>query len=97
MIATGSESVPLAGVEVDERQIVTSTGGLELDPGAGAAGGDRRRLYRCSSSAASGIAWAPQVTVIEFLDRLIPSMDAEIARSFERVLGKQGMKFRLGY
>ena len=46
VIATGSDSVPLPGVEVDEKQIVTSTGALDADSGAGASRGDRRRLYR---------------------------------------------------
>src|ERR1700722_19605468 len=76
VIATGSESVPLAGVEVDEKQIVTSTGGLEL-------GSVWRRL-------------GAQVTVVEFLDRIVPTMDGEIAKAFERILTRQGIKFRLG-
>jgi dihydrolipoamide dehydrogenase len=95
VIATGSESVPLPGVDVDERQIVTSTGGLELDEvperlvviGGGYIGLELGSVWRRLGS---------QVTVIEFLDRLVPTMDAEVARAFERVLGKQGIKFRLG-
>ena len=95
VIATGSESVPLPGVDVDERQIVTSTGGLELDQvpkrlvviGGGYIGLELGSVWRRLGS---------QVTVIEFLDRLVPTMDAEVARAFERVLGKQGIKFRLG-
>ena len=95
VIATGSESVPLAGVEVDERQVITSTGGLELDQVPGhlvVIGGGYIGLEL-------GSVWhrlGAKVTVIEFLDRLLPSMDAEIARAFERVLGKQGLGFRLG-
>jgi dihydrolipoamide dehydrogenase len=95
VIATGSESVPLPGVDVDERQIVTSTGGLELDEvperlvviGGGYIGLELGSVWRRLGS---------QVTVIEFLDRLVPTMDAEVARAFERVLGKQGIKFCLG-
>jgi len=95
VIATGSESVPLPGVDVDERRIVTSTGGLELDQvpkrlvviGGGYIGLELGSVWRRLGS---------EVTVIEFLDRLVPTMDAEVARAFERVLGKQGIKFRLG-
>jgi dihydrolipoamide dehydrogenase len=95
VIATGSESVPLAGVDVDEKQIVTSTGGLELDAvpghmvviGGGYIGLELGSVWRRLGS---------EVTVVEFLDRLVPTMDGEVAKTFERVLGKQGMKFRLG-
>jgi dihydrolipoamide dehydrogenase len=95
VIATGSESVPLAGVDVDEKVIVTSTGGLELEAVPGhlvVIGGGYIGLEL-------GSVWkrlGAEVTVIEYLDRLVPTMDAEIARTFERVLGKQGIKFRLG-
>ena len=95
VIATGSESVPLAGVEVDEKQIVTSTGGLELDKvpghlvviGGGYIGLELGSVWRRLGS---------EVTVVEFLDRIIPNMDGEISKSFERILTRQGMKFRLG-
>jgi dihydrolipoamide dehydrogenase len=95
VIATGSESVPLAGVDVDEKQIVTSTGGLELDAvpghmvviGGGYIGLELGSVWRRLGA---------EVTVVEFLDRLVPTMDGEVAKTFERVLGKQGMKFRLG-
>ena len=95
VIATGSESLTLPGVDVDERSIVTSTGALELDqvPGHLAViGGGYIGLEL-------GSVWkrlGAEVTVIEYLDRLVPGMDAEIAKTFERVLGKQGIKFRLG-
>jgi len=95
VIATGSESIALPGVEVDEKAIVTSTGGLELDRVPGhlvVIGGGYIGLEL-------GSVWkrlGAEVTVVEFLDRLVPGMDAEVARTFERVLGKQGMKFRLG-
>ena len=94
VIATGSESMPLAGVEVDERQIVTSTGALELDRvpghlvviGGGVIGLELGSVWRRLGA---------QVTVIEFLDRLIPGNDGEVAKQFERILAKQGLKFRL--
>jgi dihydrolipoamide dehydrogenase len=95
VIATGSESVPLDGVEVDEKQIVTSTGGLELDKvpghlvviGGGYIGLELGSVWRRLGS---------DVTVVEFLDRIVPTMDGEIAKAFERILARQGMKFRLG-
>ncbi len=95
VVATGSESMPLPGVDVDERQIVTSTGGLELDAvpkrlaviGAGYIGLELGSVWRRLGA---------EVTVIEFLDRIVPGMDAEVAKSFERILTRQGLKFRLG-
>ncbi len=95
VIATGSESMPLAGVPVDETRIVTSTGGLELDTvpkhlvviGGGVIGLELGSVWRRLGAA---------VTVIEFLDRIVPGMDKEIATAFQRILTKQGMKFRLG-
>ena len=94
VIATGSDSAPLRGVEVDEKQIVTSTGGLELDKvpghmvviGGGVIGLELGSVWRRLGA---------EVTVIEYLDRLVPGMDNEIGKNFERVLGKQGMKFKL--
>ena len=95
VIATGSESLTLPGVEVDEHSIVTSTGALELDQvpdhlaviGGGYIGLELGSVWKRLGA---------DVTVIEYLDRLVPGMDAEIAKTFERVLGKQGIKFRLG-
>jgi dihydrolipoamide dehydrogenase len=95
VIATGSDSMGLPGVAVDERRIVTSTGGLELDRvpehlvviGGGYIGLELGSVW---------LRLGAKVTVVEFLDRLVPTMDAEVAKTFERVLGKQGMKFRLG-
>jgi dihydrolipoamide dehydrogenase len=94
VIATGSESVPLRGVEVDEKTIVTSTGGLELDKvpghmvviGGGVIGLELGSVWRRLGA---------EVTVVEFLDRLVPGMDNEIAKTFERTLSKQGFKFKL--
>jgi len=95
VIATGSESMPLPGVDVDEQRIVTSTGGLELDAvpkrltviGAGYIGLELGSVWRRLGA---------EVTVIEFLDRIVPGMDTEVAKSFERILTRQGLKFRLG-
>jgi dihydrolipoamide dehydrogenase len=95
VIATGSESMPLPGVEVDEKVIVTSTGALELEKvpghlvviGGGAIGLELGSVWRRLGA---------EVTVVEFLDRLVPTMDAEIAKHFQRMLAKQGIKFRLG-
>ncbi|GGG16275.1 dihydrolipoyl dehydrogenase [Caldovatus sediminis] len=94
VIATGSESIPLPGVEVDERMVVTSTGGLELDRvpqhlvvvGGGYIGLELGSVWRRLGA---------QVTVVEFLDRIVPGMDAEVGKAFERILAKQGLKFRL--
>ena len=87
--------MPLAGVEVDEKQIVTSTGGLELDRvpghlvviGGGYIGLELGSVWRRLGA---------EVTVVEFLDRIVPTMDGEVAKAFERILTRQGMKFRLG-
>ena len=94
VIATGSESIPLPGVEVDEKRIVSSTGALELDKVPGhlvVIGGGYIGLEL-------GSVWlrlGAKVTVVEFLDRLVPGMDGEVGKQFERTLGRQGMKFRL--
>jgi len=95
IIATGSDSVPLKGVEVDEQRIVTSTGALELDSvpkhlvviGAGVIGLELGSVWRRLGA---------EVTVIEFLDRITPTMDQEVAAAFQKVLAKQGFKFKLG-
>jgi dihydrolipoamide dehydrogenase len=95
IIATGSESIPLPGVEVDEKQVVTSTGGLELTKvpghmvviGGGYIGLELGSVWRRLGA---------EVTVVEYLDRLVPSMDTEVGQAFQKVLGKQGMKFKLG-
>ena len=95
LISTGSESMPLPGVEIDEERIVTSTGALSLSAvpkhlvvvGAGYIGLEM------------GSVWArlgAKVTVVEFLDRITPGMDGEVAKNFQRILGKQGFEFRLG-
>ena len=94
VIASGSESIPLPGVEVDEKRIVTSTGGLELASvpkhlvviGGGYIGLELGSVWRRLGA---------EVTVVEFLDRLVPSMDLEVGKAFERILAKQGIKTRL--
>ncbi len=94
VIATGSESTPLPGVEIDERRIVTSTGALDLDEvpehlvviGAGYIGLEMGTVWQRLGS---------RVTVVEFLDRITPGMDGEVSKQFQRILQKQGMTFRL--
>ena len=94
VIATGSESIPLPGLEVDEKTIVSSTGALELDRvpghlvvvGGGYIGLELGSVWRRLGS---------KVTVVEFLDRLVPGMDGEIGKTFERLLGKQGINVQL--
>jgi len=94
VIATGSESTPLKGVEVDEKRIVTSTGALELDAvpkslvviGGGVIGLELGSVWRRLGA---------EVTVIEFLDGILPGNDGEVRKQFERILTKQGVKFRL--
>ncbi len=94
VIATGSESIPLPGVDVDEKTVVSSTGALELDRvpghlvviGGGYIGLELGSVWKRLGS---------EVTVVEFLDRLVPGMDSEVGKQFERTLGKQGIKFRL--
>ncbi len=94
VIASGSESIPLPGIEVDEKRIVTSTGGLELDAvpkhlvviGGGYIGLELGSVWRRLGA---------EVTVVEFLDRIVPGMDGEVGKMFERILTRQGFRFRL--
>jgi dihydrolipoamide dehydrogenase len=94
VIATGSDSAPLPGVAIDEERIVTSTGALAL-------GNVPRRLMVVGAGVIGlelGSVWrrlGAEVTVIEFLDRILPGMDGEVARQVQRILAKQGMTFRL--
>jgi dihydrolipoamide dehydrogenase len=96
VIATGSDVAGLPGVEIDEKLIVSSTGALSLQRpptkmlvvGAGVIGLEL------------GSVWArlgAEVTVVEFLDRILPGMDGEVARQFQRLLEKQGFKFHIGH
>jgi dihydrolipoamide dehydrogenase len=94
VIATGSEVTPLPGVAVDEKQIVSSEGALELDKvpaklvviGAGVIGLELGSVWRRLGA---------EVHVVEFLDRILPGTDAEVAKQFQRLLGKQGFTFQL--
>ena len=94
LIATGSESMPLPGVTVDEKQIVTSTGALALDRvpermvviGGGYIGLEMGSVWQRLGS---------KVTVVEFLDRILPGMDGECSKQMQRLLGKQGFSFKL--
>ena len=95
VIATGSEPSSLPGVTVDEKIVVTSTGALTLPAipktmvviGAGVIGLEMGSVYARLGT---------QVTVVEYLDAITPGMDAEVAKTFERILKKQGLKFILG-
>ncbi len=95
LIATGSESAPLPGLEIDEERVVTSTGALSLKSvpkhlvvvGAGYIGLEMGSVWARLGS---------EVTVVEFLDRITPGMDGEVTKAFQKVLEKQGMTFRLG-
>jgi len=94
IIATGSDVMPLAGVKLDEERIVSSTGALSLKSvpkrllvvGAGYIGLELGSVWRRLGS---------QVTVVEFLDRVTPGLDGEIAKQFQRILARQGMMFHL--
>jgi dihydrolipoamide dehydrogenase len=95
VIATGSDVARLKGIEIDEKRIVSSTGALVLDKvpekllvvGAGVIGLELGSVWRRLGA---------EVTVVEFLDRILPGMDGEVARQSQRLLEKQGMKFLLG-
>ncbi len=94
LIATGSEAAPLPGLEIDEKRIVTSTGALALSKvpkhmvviGAGVIGLELGSVWRRLGA---------EVTVIEFLDRITPEMDGEVAKTLRRILKKQGFDFKL--
>jgi len=95
IIASGSEYSSLPGIEVDEKIVVTSTGALALDKiptkmvviGAGVIGLELGSVYARLGS---------DVEVIEFLDEITPGMDAEVQKTFQRILKKQGLKFTMG-
>jgi len=95
VVATGSEASSLPGVTVDEETIITSTGALTLGKvpksmvviGAGVIGLEMGSVYARLGA---------EVTVVEYLDAITPGMDAEVAKSFQRILAKQGLKFILG-
>ncbi|MBS7537891.1 dihydrolipoyl dehydrogenase [Ancylobacter lacus] len=95
VIATGSDVARLPGIEIDEKQVVSSTGALTLEKvpgklivvGAGVIGLELGSVWRRLGA---------EVTVVEFLDRILPGMDLDVAKSFQRILQKQGFAFRLG-
>lgn len=95
IIATGSEPSSLPGVTVDEKVVITSTGALSLETvpkslvviGAGVIGLEMGSVYARLGA---------QVTVVEYLDAITPGMDGEVAKSFQKILAKQGFKFILG-
>ncbi|HXL30624.1 MAG TPA: dihydrolipoyl dehydrogenase [Bradyrhizobium sp.] len=94
VIATGSDIAPLKGIEIDEKRIVSSTGALSLDRvperllivGAGVIGLELGSVWHRLGA---------QVTVVEFLDRILPGNDGEVAKQFQRILEKQGFAFEL--
>ncbi|MEK9280423.1 MULTISPECIES: dihydrolipoyl dehydrogenase [unclassified Bradyrhizobium] len=95
VIATGSDIARLKGIEIDEKRIVSSTGALSLEKvpgrllviGAGVIGLELGSVWRRLGS---------EVMVVEFLDRILPGMDGEVAKQFQRMLEKQGFAFKLG-
>ena len=95
LIATGSESLSLPGVEIDEKTICSSTGGLTLEKvpehlvviGGGYIGLEMGSVWKRLGA---------KVTVVEFLDRITPTMDAEVAKELQKTLTKQGLVFKLG-
>ncbi|MFZ3357683.1 MAG: dihydrolipoyl dehydrogenase [Xanthobacteraceae bacterium] len=94
VIATGSDVARLNGIDIDEKRIVSSTGVLELPSvpkkllivGAGIIGLELGSVWRRLGA---------EVTVVEFLDHILPGIDAEVARQFHRMLEKQGLAFKL--
>ena len=95
VIATGSDVARLPGAEIDERTIVSSAGALELATvprtllviGAGVIGLELGSVWRRLGA---------EVIVVEYLDRILPGMDGDVAASFQKILTKQGMIFKLG-
>ncbi|NEV79474.1 dihydrolipoyl dehydrogenase [Rhodopseudomonas sp. BR0C11] len=95
VIASGSAVAQLKGIEIDEKRVVSSTGALSLDKvpgklivvGAGVIGLELGSVWRRLGA---------EVTVVEFLDRILPGMDGEVVKQFQRILEKQGFAFKLG-
>ena len=95
VIATGSEVASLPGIVIDEKTVVSSTGALSLDQvpehlvviGAGVIGLELGSVWQRLGA---------RVTVVEFLDRIVPGIDLEVAKAFQKALEKQGFTFRLG-
>ena len=95
VIATGSEVVSLPGIEINEKNVVSSTGALSFDKvpkklaviGGGYIGLEMGSVWSRLGS---------EVTVIEYLDYITPGMDREISNEFQKILTKQGIKFQMG-
>ena len=95
VIATGSAVVSLPGIEIDEKNIISSTGALSLNEvpkklaviGGGYIGLEMGSVWSRLGS---------EVTVIEYLDHITPGMDREISDEFKKILTKQGIKFKMG-
>jgi dihydrolipoamide dehydrogenase len=96
VIATGSDAVQLPGIEIDEESIVSSTGALSLEKvpqklvivGAGIIGLELGSVWGRLGA---------EVTVVEYLDRILPGFDGEVGKQFRRMLEKQGFGFHLGH
>lgn len=94
VIATGSDVMPLPGIEIDEKQVVSSTGALELEKvpgkmivvGGGVIGLELGSVWNRLGS---------EVTVVEFMDKILGPMDGDVSKNFNRMLKKQGMSFKL--
>ena len=94
IIATGSDVARLNGIAIDEKRVVSSTGALDLTQvpqklvvvGAGIIGMELGSVWRRLGA---------QVTVVEFLDHILPGIDGEVARTFHRLQQKQGIEFKL--
>jgi dihydrolipoamide dehydrogenase len=94
VIATGSDVATLPGVTIDEKLIVSSTGALDLDAvpkhlvviGGGVIGLELGSVWRRLGA---------EVTVIEFMDKILGSMDGDVSRQFQRIAEKQGIAFKL--
>ncbi len=94
LIATGSSVINIPGVEIDEKTIVSSTGALSFSKvpkhlvviGGGVIGLELGSVWNRLSS---------KVTVVEFADRIVPSLDQEIGKNFHKILSKQGLEFML--
>ena len=95
LIATGSDVAGLPGITIDEKSVVSSTGALSLEKvpghlvviGAGVIGLELGSVWQRLGA---------RVTVIEYLDRILPGLDGEVAKTFQKLLERQGFAFKLG-
>src|ERR1700722_19181250 len=94
VIATGSDVARLNGIDIDEKRVVSSTGALDLVTvpqkllivGAGIIGLELGSVWRRLGA---------EVTIVEFLDHILPGIDGEVGKQFHRMLQKQGLTFKL--